>query len=477
MDDYLIGSAKADEFDTNDSWEYSGRGEAEAVVYSSDTFGARPFDATFDDSADHVALVSYDDARRAVDAHKGDMARVVEAWGIPKVALGCLFTRPESRGFYTAANDGRLCIWYHVPTHRCTQGTFGYTRIHVWQVLHASSSRARILIACPSFLKGSLSSMLEHFASTPEPDFARIDWTRVHSLVIRAAVKTWEETHVYANGQCTMTVHEMIAAQDGALDTGPVRTCNTTLFNIMRHTEHLTELHDLAHGLMSHRGTEGSLGGDAAAYSRSGDMSNFVNTINHLAHSYKFLQETLHLFRHGLCTAIDVRSASYVRTNTIALRRIAQQNQFDFEQQKRQSASARKESRSMAKIASLTMLYLPASFMATFFSMPFFALDDSLRFSSLKKVWVYFIFATAVTLLTFAGSWLWDRISLRSSDGGENETDLPELGELGIHDTADIDAQLLEPAPYVGPSDTELVEQLIANMRRRPHRAVDDDED
>ena len=53
-----------------------------------------------------------------------------------------------------------------------------------------------------------------------------------------------------------------------------------------------------------------------------------------------------------------------MRANTIALRRIAEQNQTDMRQAKEQGEISQKNSQSMTKIAYMTMLYLPATFCA-----------------------------------------------------------------------------------------------------------------
>lgn len=53
-----------------------------------------------------------------------------------------------------------------------------------------------------------------------------------------------------------------------------------------------------------------------------------------------------------------------MRANTIALRRIAEQNQTDIRQAKEQGEILQKNSQSMTKIAYMTMLYLPATFCA-----------------------------------------------------------------------------------------------------------------
>lgn len=53
-----------------------------------------------------------------------------------------------------------------------------------------------------------------------------------------------------------------------------------------------------------------------------------------------------------------------MRANTIALRRIAEQNQIDIHQAQVQAEISRRNSESMTKIAYMTMCYLPATFCA-----------------------------------------------------------------------------------------------------------------
>jgi hypothetical protein len=103
-------------------------------------------------------------------------------------------------------------------------------------------------------------------------------------------------------------------------------------------------------------------------------VRNLLNDIDALLEPYKTFQETLLTSRHTVsessspyhiltCSSCLLPS-SYVLRNTIELRRIAQHYQADIEEQKKLSASSQRESHGMAKIASLTMLYLPASFVA-----------------------------------------------------------------------------------------------------------------
>ncbi|KAK3642884.1 hypothetical protein LTR56_010481 [Elasticomyces elasticus] len=494
MDDYLIGSALADEFDTDDCWTYSDPGTA--VVYSSHSSIARPIHNDFDDQADHVALVACDNngAGRMMDVPKEDIALLIEQWGIPKAAISCLFTNDPSQGLYTAANDGRLCTWYHVPVQRFSEAGFDHGQIHVWQVLDTTTSRIRVLVACPPYMMEPLSSTLERMAGTPEPESARIDWTRVHSVVIRAAVKTWEDTRWITMSSAAIAIRRMVTALDGALTSGPVTSCNDSLLEILTSVDYLTQIRQLAHDLTSRLGTEIPLGGNVAIPSISAEMRNWSSTIDCLLSSYEFMQKSLYLSRHKFCTSIETRNASYVRSNTIALRRIAQQNQIDIAEQKKQSASALRESHSMAKIAYMTMLYLPAAFTAvshrqislthrtlwltfwdgkTFFSMPFFALDETLQFSAPEQIWWFVVVATVLTILTFLGSRALDRLS-HASPTTEQHGDIEHVDQTALH-IADIDARILEPGPYIEPTKRELIEQVLNAMGQNHDFDVDND--
>jgi hypothetical protein len=53
-----------------------------------------------------------------------------------------------------------------------------------------------------------------------------------------------------------------------------------------------------------------------------------------------------------------------MRENTIALRRIAEQNQIDARQARSQAVLVEKNSQSMTKIAYVTTIYLPANYIA-----------------------------------------------------------------------------------------------------------------
>jgi len=70
----------------------------------------------------------------------------------------------------------------------------------------------------------------------------------------------------------------------------------------------------------------------------------------------------------------------------------------------------RRDSNSMKTIATLTMLYLPATFVCSFFGTNFFALDtngpDRPSFVVSKIWWVYVVTTAPLTLLTF-GVWFW----------------------------------------------------------------------
>ncbi|KEF52481.1 uncharacterized protein A1O9_11323 [Exophiala aquamarina CBS 119918] len=60
---------------------------------------------------------------------------------------------------------------------------------------------------------------------------------------------------------------------------------------------------------------------------------------------------------------------------------------------------ARTDSLLMRKMASVSIVFLPATFLATFFSMMFFRVDDAGHLNISQNIWVYFAFTSAMSLL------------------------------------------------------------------------------
>ena len=70
------------------------------------------------------------------------------------------------------------------------------------------------------------------------------------------------------------------------------------------------------------------------------------------------------------------------------------------------ASETRKDSASMKTIAALTMLFLPATFLATIFGMSFFEFSaDGLSVS--RQWWVFVVVAVPTTLILFVLWWAW----------------------------------------------------------------------
>lgn len=61
---------------------------------------------------------------------------------------------------------------------------------------------------------------------------------------------------------------------------------------------------------------------------------------------------------------IAIRNDQYIRSNTIAMRRLAEQSQRESEEVRKLADASRRDAREMKRLATLTMLYLPATFVA-----------------------------------------------------------------------------------------------------------------
>lgn len=75
----------------------------------------------------------------------------------------------------------------------------------------------------------------------------------------------------------------------------------------------------------------------------------------------------------------------------------------------------KKDSASMKTLALVTMCFLPATSVSSIFAMPLFDWDQKGRKVVSPSIWIYFVFASALTLLTVGTWWLWQR-RLRSGN-------------------------------------------------------------
>ncbi|UKZ54896.1 hypothetical protein TrVGV298_008710 [Trichoderma virens] len=185
-------------------------------------------------------------------------------------------------------------------------------------------------------------------------------------------------------------------------------------------------------------------------------MQNAIHGIDVLISSSARLKNNLLSVRHTLLHTMEIRNANYMRANTIALRRIAAQAQVESKHAKAQSESSAKNAVTATRIAILTMIYLPPTFVATVFSTPFLQLDDELQFSAAKKIWVYIVASLAcilITLLSFL-PWLTDRNSKpKETSPVEDDTGLQNPDEA-----------LLEPMAVALPDVKDLEREVKKRM-------------
>jgi hypothetical protein len=162
----------------------------------------------------------------------------------------------------------------------------------------------------------------------------------------------------------------MIVAMDRSFDFEPFKQCGDAMYRIRMHLRNIEELRGSAVALREYFRKSSERYG-IECHPSPGYMKPMENKIDYM------LSESAHgnrekscyyannpLIKSQLSTSIGIRNASYMRENTIELRRIAQQNQVDARESKLQAEIAQKDSRSMTKISYMTMIYLPANFIA-----------------------------------------------------------------------------------------------------------------
>lgn len=124
-------------------------------------------------------------------------------------------------------------------------------------------------------------------------------------------------------------------------------------------------------------------------------------------------------FLHGLLLRSESNKARIQNEITLAFHMAAQR---DSKVQVRIGEDAKKETTAMKALAVVTMTFLPATFVSSIFSMPFFQLEPSKNgshesFIMSSKFWVYWVLAAPLSIAAL-GLWIfWDaRLSRRHHD-------------------------------------------------------------
>ncbi|SPJ79823.1 uncharacterized protein FTOL_08214 [Fusarium torulosum] len=153
------------------------------------------------------------------------------------------------------------------------------------------------------------------------------------------------------------------------------------------------------------------------------------------------LSESLATLRTNTLNLIQLNNSIFVRTNTISIRRLDEQNSLEAEKLRVLTRKSAQDARDMKRLATLTMIFLPSTVVAAFFSTPFMSLDEGLHFKALSKVWILFLTSSIVTLLTFGVSWIWDAMIRLRQSSIEEESVFPQSK------TYNSDKGVLEPEP------------------------------
>jgi DNA-directed RNA polymerase subunit RPC12/RpoP len=94
-----------------------------------------------------------------------------------------------------------------------------------------------------------------------------------------------------------------------------------------------------------------------------------------------------------------------------------------------------RDSASMKAIANVTMVFLPGTFMASVFAMPFFSSQKTVGFFVSGRIWIYVVITLPLTLATLACAWAWHHFSARSHralQGDGNEESQQQLDRRSL---------------------------------------------
>lgn len=115
--------------------------------------------------------------------------------------------------------------------------------------------------------------------------------------------------------------------------------------------------------------------------------------------------------------------------------------QQDIETNMEIARDTRRDSSSMKAIAILTMIFLPASSVSSFFGMGFFSNDGSNELQVAHQWWMFIVVTLPVTAIVIAIWWTWHLTRCKNDSGPESRQRLPFSLFLGTKNRSD---QLLE---------------------------------
>jgi hypothetical protein len=190
MDDYSTGTTPADLFDVDNELEYfSSQG---ALARSSDSSVSTLLSDYLDPEADHVVIVPFDGAKRALGVRKDIISNLSQDWKVPKAATSFLFNGEKRNGLYSVSITSIRFCWYLVPVVPVQRFETGLRTdyLRVLQVLDANTCRIRVLVLYPPFMTAEIQAMLpSFFADSSLSD--DLQWSQIHMTLLRVAIESW----------------------------------------------------------------------------------------------------------------------------------------------------------------------------------------------------------------------------------------------------------------------------------------------
>ncbi|KAH0537866.1 hypothetical protein FGG08_005418 [Glutinoglossum americanum] len=381
----------------------------------------------------HVVVIPTEQKRSDVKMHgsRRDIARLVEIWDLPLVVTRFLLAHSlttDDLAFRNLSFEDHWLSWYTVPL---AAKPFYDVNLRVVHVINHDNYQVNSLIQCPIDMVDSLSDLLAEFCdNTVFREASTQHLLRLELSLLRFAFSL-------AEGRFIVVVLAVEAVIIVLCDTDSKTISEDRFVETQNHMSALgLEIgwqEDLQHLMSGFEKHATSLGGAVI-----GELNHYnlpLQELNNLReHSLSIMKkftrhrEVLGIARETVSSTlllamflvtiqlstreqafhrVELNHASYTLKNTIEVRKMTAESNREAEQMQRLTRVSQEDSHEMRKLAYLTMLYLPATFAATFFSMPFFSMGDDLTFRALKRLWIYFVVCTLLTSTTFAASHLW----------------------------------------------------------------------
>jgi hypothetical protein len=247
------------------------------------------------------------------------------------------------------------------------------------------------LVACMASLRYASSALAEDDKEALQREYELRSWlkggftTERKNLGYTSAQVSWLSSRVSRHRDRLMVVNRMLAILKDTLDIYEVYAKNDR-FEILRTC--ICNLADMKEHL---RAQVRQL--EAQANVQLAVLFNLITP--------KDSGAAMMIARTSQCIAADSRRDQKVSVDIANSSRIIAYNTL-------------RDSASMKAIANVTMVFLPGTFLASVFAMPFFSSQKGISFFVNSKIWIYVAITIPLTIVTLVSAWLWRYYSTRS---------------------------------------------------------------